>query len=76
APVVATAASFDAVLDAVADIEEVEDPQEQPSDAEEEAVSGQDEDRLLPFAEEKQEAPAALFTQDADAAADVAMTDD
>ncbi|HCJ74635.1 MAG TPA: PAS domain-containing sensor histidine kinase, partial [Agrobacterium sp.] len=53
APVVATAASFDAVLDAVADIEEVEDPQEQPSDAEEEAVSGQDEDRLLPFAEEK-----------------------
>lgn len=76
APVVATAASFDAVLDAVADIEEVEDPQEQPSDAEEEAVSGQDEDRLLPFAEEKPEAPAALFTQDADAAADVAMTDD
>ena len=75
-PAVATAASFDSVLDAVAGIEDVEEVQELPSDPEDGAVAEQDENGLLPLPEEEAELPAMLSAQDADAAANVAMTDD
>lgn len=67
---VAAATSFDSVLDAVAGIEDVEEVQELPADFEE------DENSLLSLPEIGAETPAAIFAQDADAAAHVAMTDD
>ncbi|SPZ33405.1 PAS domain S-box [Agrobacterium tumefaciens] len=76
APVVATAASFDSVLDAVAGIEDMEEVQELPADPEDEVAAEQDEDSLLTLPEDGAETPAELSAQDADAAADMAMTDD
>ncbi|MGN7825588.1 ATP-binding protein [Agrobacterium radiobacter] len=76
APAVATAASFDSVLDAVAGIEDVEEVQELPADPEEEVAAQQDENSLLSLSENGVETPAELSAQEADAAADMAMTDD
>ncbi len=76
APAVATAASFDSVLDAVAGIEDVEEVQELPADPEEEVAAQQDENSLLTLPEIGAETPAELSAQEADAAADMAMTDD
>ncbi|MBP2563948.1 ATP-binding protein [Agrobacterium tumefaciens] len=76
APAVATAASFDSVLDAVAGIEDVEEVQELLADPEEEVAAQQDENSLLTLPEIGAETPAELSAQEADAAADMAMTDD
>ncbi|TRB00610.1 MULTISPECIES: ATP-binding protein [Rhizobium/Agrobacterium group] len=76
APVVAEAASFDSVLDAVAGIEDVEDVPELPVDGEDEIVTEQELDALPLPAEEQAEAPLDIPVEDADAAAHEAMTDD
>lgn len=76
AKTVAAATSFDSVLDAVAGIEDVEEVQELPVDPEEEAPAQQDDDSVLSLPEDETETPAALSAQDADTAANVAMTDD
>ncbi|NTZ90151.1 ATP-binding protein [Agrobacterium tumefaciens] len=76
APVVAAAASFDSVLDAVAGIEDVEDVPELPADGEDEIVAEQELDALPLPAEEQAEAPLDIPVEDADAAAQEAMTDD
>ncbi|MDH6294054.1 PAS/PAC sensor signal transduction histidine kinase [Agrobacterium fabrum] len=76
APVIAATTSFDSVLDAVAGIEDVEDVQELPSDFEEDVAAEQDEDGLLSMPDDKLETPAEPPALDADAAADMAMTDD
>ncbi|CDN95987.1 ATP-binding protein [Agrobacterium tumefaciens] len=75
--VAASVASFDSVLDAVADIEDVGDVPELSSDAEDEMVAEQEEDTILPVAAEEQ-AEAALdsFVEDTETAANEAMTDD
>ncbi|MDH7804713.1 MULTISPECIES: PAS domain-containing sensor histidine kinase [unclassified Rhizobium] len=78
APVAAAAASFDSVLDAVAGIEDVE---ELPSDAEDEVVAEQGEETVLPLpvaaaVEEEAETPTDIPVEDADTAANAAMTDD
>lgn len=64
------------MLDAVAGIEDVEDIQELPSDFEEDVAAEQDEDGLLSMPDDKVETPAEPPVLDADAAADMAMTDD
>ncbi|WP_454700287.1 ATP-binding protein [Agrobacterium burrii] len=76
APVVAAAASFDSVLDAVAGIEDVEDVPELHADGEDEIVAEQELDALPLPAEEQAEAPLDIPVEDADAAAQEAMTDD
>ncbi|MCZ7462940.1 ATP-binding protein [Rhizobium rhizogenes] len=76
APVVAAAASFDSMLDAVAGIEEVEDVPELPADGEDEIVAEQELDALPLPAEEQPEAALEIPVEDADAAAQEAMTDD
>lgn len=75
--VAASVASFDSVLDAVADIEDVGDVPELSSDAEDEMVAEQEEDTILPVAAEEQaEAPLDIFVEDTETAANEAMTDD
>ncbi|CUX20887.1 MULTISPECIES: ATP-binding protein [Agrobacterium] len=76
APVVAATTSFDSVLDAVADIEDVEEVQELPSDSEEDVAAEPDEDSVPLMPEDTAEVPSELPVRDADAAANVAMTDD
>jgi PAS domain S-box-containing protein len=76
APVVAAAASFDSVLDAVAGIEDVEEVPELLADGEDEIVAEQELDALPLSAEEQAEAPLDIPVEDADAAAHEAMTDD
>lgn len=76
APVVAATASFDSVLDAVAGIEDVEEVQELPSDSEEDVAAEPGEDNVPSVPESLAEVPAELPVRDADAAADMAMTDD
>ncbi|WKL20303.1 ATP-binding protein [Agrobacterium tumefaciens] len=76
-PVAASVASFDSVLDAVADIEDVDDVPELSSDAEDEMVAEQEEATVLPVAAEEQaEAPLDIFVEDTETAANEAMTDD
>lgn len=75
-PVAAAVASFDSVLDAVADIEDVDDVPELSSDAEDEMVAEQEEATVLPVAAEEQEAPLDSFVEDTETAANEAMTDD
>jgi PAS domain S-box-containing protein len=76
-PVAASVASFDSVLDAVADIEDVDDVPELSSDAEDEMVAEQEEANVLPVAAEEQaEAPLDIFVEDTETAANEAMTDD
>ncbi|CUX33321.1 ATP-binding protein [Agrobacterium genomosp. 13] len=76
-PVAAAVASFDSVLDAVADIEDVDDVPELSSDAEDEMVAEQEEATVLPVAAEEQaEAPLDIFVEDTETAANEAMTDD
>ncbi|MCZ4429595.1 ATP-binding protein [Agrobacterium sp. SOY23] len=78
APVIAAAASFDAVLDAVAGIEDVEDEQDILADPEDEAEAEAEveQDHVLPLLETETHAPLDVPLRDADAAANVAMTDD
>lgn len=78
APVVAAAASFDSVLDAVAGIEDVEDVQELPVDSEDEVAVDQDQETIPPMsaAIEETDTPADISVEDADSAANAAMTDD
>jgi PAS domain S-box-containing protein len=77
APVAAAAASFDSVLDAVAGIEDVEDMPELSTDAEDETAAEQEDATILPVAAEEQaEAPLDISVEDAEAAANEAMTDD
>ncbi|MDA5631988.1 MULTISPECIES: ATP-binding protein [Rhizobium/Agrobacterium group] len=76
APVVAAAASFDSVLDAVAGIEDVEEVPELSTDGEDEIVTEQELDALPLPAEEQAEAALEIPVKDADAAAREAMTDD
>ncbi|KJF71484.1 ATP-binding protein [Agrobacterium arsenijevicii] len=78
APVAVAATSFDSVLDAVAGIEDVE---ELPSDVEDEVTAEQDEESALPLpvaaaVEEEAETPSDIPVEDADTAANAAMTDD
>ncbi|EGP58928.1 two component sensor kinase [Agrobacterium tumefaciens F2] len=76
-PVAAAVASFDSVLDAVADIEDVDDIPELSSDAEDEMVAEHEEATVLPVAAEEQaEAPLDIFVEDTETAANEAMTDD
>lgn len=75
APVATATASFDSVLDAVAGIEDVDEVQELPSDSEEDVVAEPVEDNVPPMPESPADV-AELPVQDADAAADMAMTDD
>ncbi|MFF2320597.1 ATP-binding protein [Agrobacterium sp. NPDC058088] len=76
APVVTATASFDSVLDAVAGIEDVEEVQELPSDSEEDVAAEPGEDNVPPMPESLADVAAELPVRDADAAADMAMTDD
>jgi len=76
APVAAAAASFDSMLDAVAGIEDVEDVPELPADIEDEIVAEQELDAVPLPAEEQTEALLDIPVEDADAAAQEAMTDD
>ncbi|MCZ7446138.1 ATP-binding protein [Agrobacterium rhizogenes] len=76
APVIAATASFDSVLDAVAGIEEVEEVQELPSDSEENVAAEPAENSVPSMPESLAEVSAELPARDADAAADMAMTDD
>ncbi len=76
APVVTATASFDSVLDAVAGIEDVEEVLELPSDSEEDVAAEPGEDNVPPMPESLADVAAELPVRDADAAADMAMTDD
>ncbi|MDZ7928431.1 MAG: ATP-binding protein [Agrobacterium sp.] len=79
APVATTAASFDSVLDAVAGIEDVEDVPDLSSEPEDDGAAEPDEEPALPLLaadEDATDAPADIPLEDADAAANAAMTDD